>query len=56
VALTVALQMGTLYVPSLSAVFKTTALSGSELAACISTASIVFFAVEIEKLVRRRRA
>jgi Ca2+-transporting ATPase len=56
VALTVALQMGTLYVPPLSAVFKTTALSGSELAACVATASIVFFAVEIEKLVRRRRA
>ncbi len=54
VALNVALQLSTLYVSPLSAVFRTTALSVSELATCFAGASIVFFAVEGEKLIRRR--
>jgi len=54
VALTVLLQMAALYVPPLTRVFRTTALSAAELAACIALSSTVFFAVEIEKWMIRR--
>jgi Ca2+-transporting ATPase len=56
IVLTFALQLCTLYVPWMQAVFRTAALTPWELLACIGTASLVFIAVELEKwLVRRGR-
>jgi Ca2+-transporting ATPase len=56
VAGTVLLQMATLYVPALNAVFHTEPLGAGELAACLLTASSVFWCVEVEKwLVRKGR-
>jgi len=53
VALTFLLQMATLYVPALNAVFKTQPLSAGELALCLALSSVVFFGVELEKWLRR---
>lgn len=53
VILTFVCQMATVYVPSLNFVFKTEPLTSSELAVTLVLSSIVFFAVETEKLVRR---
>jgi Ca2+-transporting ATPase len=55
VALTVVLQLATLYVPALNRIFRTEALSAGELVLCLALSSVVFVAVEIEKWVRRRR-
>jgi Ca2+-transporting ATPase len=46
--------MATLYVPFLQPIFKTEALSADELLLCIALSAVVFFAVEIEKLLVRR--
>ena len=54
--LTFVLQMATIYVPVLRGVFKTQALSAAELGVCLAASSVVFFAVELEKWVRRRTA
>ncbi|MDD2700638.1 MAG: calcium-translocating P-type ATPase, PMCA-type [Sideroxydans sp.] len=54
VLLTFALQMATIYVPALNPIFKTEALSMGELAICLAMSSVVFFAVEVEKLLVRR--
>ncbi len=54
VALTVALQLATVYVPWLQPVFHTQALSAGELGLCFGLAGVVFAAVEIEKAWRRR--
>ncbi|HQS57408.1 MAG: calcium-translocating P-type ATPase, PMCA-type [Gallionellales bacterium 35-53-114] len=54
VALTFTLQMATIYVPFLQPIFKTEALSMDELLLCIALSAVVFFAVEIEKLLVRR--
>ncbi len=54
VALTVLLQMAALYLPFLQAVLKTEPLSLGELGLCAALSSVVFFAVEIEKLLVRR--
>lgn len=54
VALTFVLQMATLYVPSLNAVFKTQPLTAVELTLSLSLSAVVFVVVEIEKAVRRR--
>jgi Ca2+-transporting ATPase len=55
VLLTFGLQMATIYVPLLNPVFKTQPLSLGELLICLGAASVVFFAVEIEKAWLRSR-
>ncbi|MDD5450983.1 MAG: cation-translocating P-type ATPase [Desulfovibrionales bacterium] len=52
--LTFGLQMATIYIPPLHGIFKTQALSFSELMACLLLSSVVFWAVEIEKWYKRR--
>jgi Ca2+-transporting ATPase len=46
---TVSLQLATIYVPALNAVFKTQPLSAAELIFCSLLSAVVFVAVEIEK-------
>ena len=53
--LTILLQMATIYVPFLNPVFKTQALSLYELLITMGLSSIVFFSVEADKWLRRRR-
>ncbi|MEO6975210.1 MAG: HAD-IC family P-type ATPase, partial [Gallionella sp.] len=53
VLLTFVLQMATIYVPILNPIFKTEALSMGELLLCLALSSVVFFAVEVEKLLVR---
>ncbi len=55
VALTLGLQLATLYVPALHPVFKTAPLTATELAICVLLSTVVFFAVELEKWMTRRR-
>lgn len=50
---TVVLQMMIIYIPFLNLIFKTQPLTINELIIAIAVSSIVFWAVEIEKLVRR---
>jgi len=54
VALTLVLQLATVYVPVLQPIFRTQALSAGELGLCFALAAVVFFAVELEKTWRRR--
>ncbi len=54
VALTVVLQLGTIYLPAAAAVFRTQPLSGQELLLCLLLSTIVFVAVEGEKWLIRR--
>lgn len=54
VALTILLQLSTLYIPALNSIFKTHPLSMLELLAALAVSSVVFFAVELEKLLRNR--
>ncbi len=53
-ALTIALQLMIIYVPFFNDIFKTQPLSIYELTLSILASSIVFWAVEIEKRIRRR--
>jgi Ca2+-transporting ATPase len=54
VALTLALQLATIYLPLLQPLFRTQPLSATELSVCFGLAAVVFVAVEIEKALRRR--
>jgi len=53
--ITFALQMATVYVPLLNPIFKTAPLTLRELAITLALSTVVFIAVEIEKLVKRHR-
>ncbi|MBA4416533.1 MAG: calcium-translocating P-type ATPase, PMCA-type [Syntrophus sp. (in: bacteria)] len=53
VVLSFALQLAITYVPFLNSIFKTQPLSMSQLLLCIGISSLVFFAVEAEKWLKR---
>jgi Ca2+-transporting ATPase len=53
VVVTVILQLMTVYIPALNPVFKTQPLAANELIIVLALSSIVFFAVELEKLIKR---
>jgi Ca2+-transporting ATPase len=55
VALTFGLQMLVVYWPPLQSIFKTSALTAGELVLCIALSTIVFWAVEAQKLLSRSR-
>ncbi len=55
VLLTFVLQLALLYVPWLQRVFDTTAISLPDLAICLVLSTLVFWCVELEKLIRRMR-
>src|SRR5512133_234924 len=55
VLLSFALQMATVYVPVLHPIFKTQPLSLAELTLCLAASAVVCVAVELEKLLLRRR-
>jgi Ca2+-transporting ATPase len=52
--ITVSLQMAIVYIPFFNSVFKTTPLTLKELALTIAVSSVVFWAVELEKFIKRR--
>lgn len=54
VLFTVGLQLATLYVPALNAVFRTAPLTAPELAFCLALSAVGFLAVEVEKWLVRR--
>jgi Ca2+-transporting ATPase len=47
--------MTVIYWPPLQSIFKTTALTAGELVLCIALSTIVFWAVEAQKLLTRWR-
>lgn len=55
VMLTLGLQMAVIYIPFLQDIFRTEALTIMELLICIGLSSIVFWAVEAEKWIKRRK-
>jgi len=55
VALTFVMQLAVVYVPVLQGFFTTTALSARDLAIGLAASSIIFWGVELEKWVLRRR-
>ena len=54
VALTFGLQLMLIYMPMFNVIFKASPLSLGELGFCLLMSSVVFVAVEIEKMLRRR--
>lgn len=54
VVLTFVLQMAVVYVPSMQDVFRTTPLSAGDLLICLASSTIVFWAVETHKWLKRR--
>ncbi len=54
VTATFVFQLCTVYLPFLNPIFKTEPLSAVELAVVLGLSTIVFFAVEIEKMIKRR--
>ncbi len=55
VLLTFSLQMALLYVPWLQGIFDTTALSLRDLGICLALSTVIFWGVELEKMIRRMR-
>mgnify|MGYP000848350856 CR=1 FL=1 len=55
ILLTLGLQMGVIYIPYLQDIFRTQSLTIYELVLCLGISSIVFWAVEIEKWIKRIR-
>ncbi len=53
VLLTFALQMAVIYVPFLQDIFRTESLTATELLICLGLSSIVFWAIELEKWIKR---
>lgn len=53
VVLTIILQLAIVYVPSLNTVFSTQPPTAFELSFCVGISTLIFFAVEVEKLVKR---
>jgi len=54
VSATIVLQLCTIYIPLLNDIFKTQPLTAPELALVFALSSVVFIAVELEKLFKRR--
>jgi Ca2+-transporting ATPase len=54
VAVTICLQLATVYIPVLNPVFKTQPLTAGEIVLVLGLSTIVFIAVEIEKYFKRR--
>jgi Ca2+-transporting ATPase len=55
VALTFVLQLATIYIPALNPIFKTAPLTLYELLAVLAASSVVFWAVELEKVCKRKK-
>jgi Ca2+-transporting ATPase len=55
VLLSFVLQLATIYIPSLNPLFRTQPLSAGEFLTVAVLSSVVFVAVELEKLIRRRQ-
>ncbi|WBA44154.1 cation-translocating P-type ATPase [Hymenobacter canadensis] len=56
IALTIGLHLMILYVPFFNQLFSTQPLTGAELGMTLAISSVVFWVVEIQKLIVRRRA
>ncbi len=56
VLLTFLLQLCIIYIPFFNPIFKTAPLSAIDLAITIALSTIIFFAVEVEKMVKRRKS
>ena len=54
VLLTIGLQLTTIYLPFMNRIFHTAPLTMTELAVAFALSTVIFFAVEIEKMIRRR--